>query len=259
MQPPVLVDIGQPLQHGQMIVFDLLGTFMEVGPALRGEVIMQRRWLHVADGLLLRRAEQARAGLILEEFSQLRRLRTDRERAYTLLVLVKIPPDVSSCHLGRGAVQCRTQVVQGITQRGAEVSRDPAAHPKPEDGLPWTSLFGQDPYEPVRRKSSTCPAKASMWPLAQSAFAHHAQSGSSHHVWSVIRRHLDLICLPDPSLMAVSNEFTDVTGFLGAGPLALLDRGRLSAVGGVELVELVNQVAKIPRPECGPGAVALSS
>ena len=41
-------------------------------------------------------------------------------------------------------------------------------------------------YEPVRRKSSTCSAKVSMWPSAQSAFAHHAQSGSSHHVWSII-------------------------------------------------------------------------
>jgi hypothetical protein len=106
MQPPVLVDVGQPLQYGQMIVFDLLGTFMEVGPALRRQVIMQRRWLYLADGLLLRRAEQARAGLILEEFSQLRRLRVDRERACTLLVLLKVSLDVSACYPGRGAVQC---------------------------------------------------------------------------------------------------------------------------------------------------------
>jgi len=40
-----------------MVVCNLLGTFMEVGSALRCQVIMQCRWLHLADGLLLRRAE----------------------------------------------------------------------------------------------------------------------------------------------------------------------------------------------------------
>lgn len=76
----------------------------------------------------------------------------------------------------------------------------PAEQTCPECG--WVPGTGRNPAlgavtrigrnEPVRRKSSTCPARVSMWPLAQSAFAHHAQSGSSHHVWSVIRHHLDL-------------------------------------------------------------------